>query len=46
LCVAQFLPKGVTVADVTIEKGSANATVVAKDIVLDQKTFENLGSCS
>lgn len=46
LCVAQFLPKGVTVADVTIEKGSANATVAAKNIVLDQKTFENLGSCS
>jgi hypothetical protein len=46
LCVAQFLPQGVTVTDVTIEKGSANATVMAENIVLDQKTFENLGSCS
>jgi hypothetical protein len=46
LCVAQFLPKGVTVTDISIHKGSANATVSARDIVLDQKTFENLGSCS
>lgn len=46
LCVAQYLPKGVTVTNVTIEKGSANATVSAKNIVLNQKTFENRGSCS
>jgi hypothetical protein len=46
LCVAQYLPKGVTVADISIEKGKANATVSAKNIVLDQKTFENRGSCS
>lgn len=46
LCVAQYLPKGVTVTDISITQGSANATVSAKNIVLDQKTFENRGSCS
>ena len=46
LCVAQYLPQGVKVTDISIEKGSANATVSAKNIVLDQKTFANRGSCS
>lgn len=46
LCVAQYLPKGVSVTDVTVKKGEASAAVSASDIVLDGNTFSTHGSCS
>jgi hypothetical protein len=46
LCVASYLPSGVTVTDVTVRKGSATIAVSAHDIVLDEKTFDSHDTCS
>jgi hypothetical protein len=46
VCVAQYLPKGVTVDDVTVKPGAATIHLSAHDLVLSQETLATKGSCS
>ena len=46
VCVAQYLPKGVTVDDVTVKPGAATIHLAAHDLVLSQETLATKGSCS
>ncbi len=46
VCVAQYLPAGVEVDDVTVVPGEATIHLTAHDIVLSQDTLATKGSCS
>jgi hypothetical protein len=46
VCVAQYLPEDVFVADLDITKGEASVTVVGSDLTLEAETFASHGSCS
>jgi hypothetical protein len=46
VCVAQYLPAGVQVDDVTVHPGEATIHLVAHDLVLSQSTLATKGSCS
>jgi hypothetical protein len=45
LCFANYLPQALTVTDLSVRKGSAEASVDANNIVLDEKTFKTEGKC-
>lgn len=46
VCVAQYLPAGVTVDDVTVNPAEATIHLTAHDLVLSQSTLATKGSCS
>ena len=46
VCVAQYLPAGVQVDDVTVHPGEATIHLTAHDLVLSQKTLATKGTCS
>ena len=46
ICVAQYLPAGVQVDDVTVHQGEATIHLTAHDIVLSQDTLSTRGTCS
>ncbi|MCS5715064.1 DUF2993 domain-containing protein [Herbiconiux sp. CPCC 205716] len=46
VCVAQYLPQGVTVDSLDIASGGATATVSARDFVVDEQSLRTLGTCS
>ena len=46
VCVAQYLPKGVQVDDVTVQPGVATIHLNAHDLVLSQATLATKGTCS
>jgi hypothetical protein len=46
VCVAQYLPAGVQVDDVTVVPGEATIHLTAHDMVLSQETLATKGSCS
>ncbi|MFF1571981.1 LmeA family phospholipid-binding protein [Leifsonia sp. NPDC058292] len=45
VCVAQYLPNGVLVNDITVTKGHATVDLNANDLVLDEATLRSKGSC-
>ncbi|NEN07353.1 DUF2993 domain-containing protein [Diaminobutyricibacter tongyongensis] len=46
VCVAQYLPAGVKVDDVTVNPGAATIHLSAQDLVLSQSTLATKGTCS
>ena len=46
VCVAQYLPEGVQVDDVTVHPGEATIHLTAHDLVLSQSTLSTKGTCS
>ncbi|WP_426515915.1 DUF2993 domain-containing protein [Diaminobutyricibacter sp. McL0618] len=46
VCVAQYLPAGVQVDDVTVHPGEATIHLTAHDLVLSQDTLATKGTCS
>ena len=46
VCVAQYLPAGVKVDDVTVNPGEATIHLAANDLVLSQSTLATKGTCS
>ncbi len=46
LCVAQFLPQGVTLTGLEVTTGRLVATFAATDLVLSEQTLASPGSCS
>jgi hypothetical protein len=45
VCVAQYLPSGVSATDVTITPGSATVVLNAPNLVLSEKSLNTKGSC-
>ncbi|WP_431280050.1 LmeA family phospholipid-binding protein [Leifsonia poae] len=45
VCVAQYLPEGVQVNEITVTPGHATVQLSAEDFVLDDKTLQSKGSC-
>jgi hypothetical protein len=45
ICVAQYLPAGVDVTGLTIDKGIAHVSVRADDFVLSDKSMQTKGTC-
>jgi hypothetical protein len=45
ICVAEYLPKGVDVTDLTVKKGSASVSVRADDFMVDDASLQSKGSC-
>ena len=45
ICVAEYLPKGVDVTDLTVKKGTASVSVRANDFVVDDASLQSKGSC-
>lgn len=45
VCVAQYLPAGVQITDVTIAPSVATVTLTGHDLVLSEETLQTLGSC-
>jgi hypothetical protein len=45
VCVAQYLPKGVEVNQITVTPGHATVNLDAADLVLDEATLRSKGSC-
>jgi hypothetical protein len=46
VCVAQYLPRGVSVTDVAIAPGKATVVLDAPNLVLSEKSLNTKGSCS
>lgn len=45
-CAAEHLPEGVTVQTITVRPGSAEVTIAASNLVLNEKTLASRGTCS
>lgn len=45
LCVAEYLPEGVSVDSLDVADGGATATLSAEDFVVDEQSLRTLGSC-
>ena len=45
VCVAEYLPEGVEVQQLTVEPGSATVTLGATGISLDEQSLATRGSC-
>lgn len=45
ICVAEYLPKGVEVQDLSVHRRSATVSVSADDLVLDADALQKRGSC-
>jgi len=45
ICVAEYLPDGVEVNDITIAPGTATVELEARDITLDEASLTSTGSC-
>lgn len=46
VCAAQYLPKGVTVTDITVTPRHATVTLSASDFVMNEEFLHSKGSCS
>ncbi|GLK18379.1 DUF2993 domain-containing protein [Herbiconiux flava] len=46
VCVASYLPQGVTVDSLDVADGGATATASARDFVVDEQSLRTLGTCS
>ena len=45
ICVASYLPQGVSVTDIQVSPGTATVTFDAPDLVLSQESLATKGSC-